>query len=211
MNQWSSEAESKLSLAYSIIVGQVAEHSCFSKAEADNLKDSGARIARGLMEMIWPRQEIVYHVNKALNTAFPVTGNPHPIIVGPIVTHGLCPHHFLPIISRVVLAYEPTGDVLGLSKIPRIVDALARRAVVQEQYTTDIAEVFSRGKLDEVPLAKAISPNVAVNVRAVHHCMICRGVKGEALTETEVVRGSFEDPNKRPYGMFSRFLLKDRE
>lgn len=197
--------------AYSTLAFTIGRVSALSDAEIENLRGSGPRIARGLSEMVWPREKIIAEVKKALDTKFPVsrafTDMPQPIVVKPVDTHSLCPHHLLPIVNTVTVAYVPHTHVLGLSKFPRILDALARRAVVQEQYTQDIRQALETGKVGDHQLGEPLSKAVAVNVRAAHHCMICRGVKGRALTETEEVSGEFQVATGRWYQMFSRSLL----
>jgi GTP cyclohydrolase I len=203
----------ELTAAYEVIIEQLFASS-MSTAEVDNLKDSAERAARGLTEMMWPGSKIISEVTKALGTAFPVSDAAStldkwqtPVFVGPIETHSLCPHHLLPIINRVHVGYVPAAQVIGLSKLPRIVDALARRAVVQEQYTQDIVDVLTTGQLAGRALAvQPLAGSVAVSVNAVHHCMTCRGVKGNARTLTEVVTGSFQHTNMHLYQTFSRFV-----
>lgn len=203
---------SKLSIltrAYGLIV-DVALDSCLSDAEVENLRDSASRIAKGVLEMVWSEQQIREAVVAAMDTIFPLAeppqANGQPIIVGPVDTHSLCPHHLLPIVNTVIIGYVNEGRVLGLSKIPRVVDALAHRAVVQEQYTLDMLNLLTKGKLGHASVCTPLTNSVAVNVRAVHHCMICRGVKGRAVTETEELSGVFAEPGSRQYQMFSRFL-----
>ena len=201
----------KLEEAYTTICYHLARRGAASQAEIDNLKDSGPRIARGLLEMVWTSEEVRQELKAALETLFPVqrqlSASARPIMVGPIDTHSLCPHHLLPIVNVVSIGYVPEEQVLGLSKIPRIAIALAHRAVVQEQYTADIARVLTTGYYGAYRIVeKPLSSSVAVNVRAVHHCMICRGVRGRALTESEELTGTFRSPVSTEYQMFSRFL-----
>lgn len=203
--------------SYTRIMDAVAAHGSLTVAERENLKDSGPRVARGVLEMLWSVDQIHSEVYKALRTMFPVnsSGSSSPVVVGPIETFSLCPHHFLPIVNRVVLGYIPSNNVIGLSKLPRIADALSRRAVVQEQLTSDIAQVLTTGKLwtgeagEYHVYGPALSPNVAVNVRAVHHCMVCRGVRGRSLTETQALHGDFNTGVGSALSMFTRFV--DRE
>lgn len=197
--------------AYQTIIN-VLMASALSDAERDNLRESAPRIARGLQEMVWSPTQIKSEVVKAMDTIFPLAeppqANGQPIIVGPVDTHSLCPHHLLPIINTVVIAYMNEGRVLGLSKIPRVVDALSHRAVVQEQYTLDLLNLLVKGTLGPSVVCTPLTTSAAVNVRAVHHCMICRGVKGHAVTETEELSGVFANEGSRQYQMFSRFLSR---
>jgi GTP cyclohydrolase I len=112
------------------------------------------------------------------------------VVVKDIDFYSLCEHHMLPFYGRAHVAYIPNGKVVGLSKIPRIVDMFARRLQVQERMTQQIANF-----IDEV-----LQPyGVAVVVEGVHMCMMMRGVKkANASMVTSAVLGTFkEDPKTR--------------
>lgn len=105
------------------------------------------------------------------------------VIVRDIEFYSLCEHHMLPFIGRVHVAYIPNGKVLGLSKIPRIVDMYARRLQVQERLTRQIAD-FLRDLLKP--------QGVAVVVEAMHLCSMMRGVKKhDARMTTSAMHGAF--------------------
>jgi GTP cyclohydrolase I len=105
------------------------------------------------------------------------------VIVRDIEFYSLCEHHMLPFIGRAHVAYIPDGKVLGLSKIPRIVDMYARRLQVQERMTRQIAD-FLRDLLKP--------QGVAVVVEALHLCMMMRGVKkNDARMTTSAMHGAF--------------------
>jgi len=105
------------------------------------------------------------------------------VIVRDIEVYSLCEHHLLPFFGRAHVAYIPDGRVIGLSKLPRIVDIFARRLQVQERLTTQVADA-----VDE-----ALSPlGVAVVIEAAHLCMMMRGVqKQNSQTLTSSMRGVF--------------------
>jgi GTP cyclohydrolase I len=95
----------------------------------------------------------------------------------------MCEHHLLPIIGRAHVAYIPNGKVVGLSKIPRMVDVFARRLQIQEQLTEQIAKA-----IDDVIAPKG----VGVVIQARHMCMEMRGVeKTHSNTTTSALRGMF--------------------
>jgi len=105
------------------------------------------------------------------------------VIVRDIEFYSLCEHHLLPFMGRVHVAYIPEGKVLGLSKIPRIVDMFSRRLQVQERMTRQIAD-FIRDLLHP--------QGVAVVVEGLHLCMMMRGVrKHNARMTTSAMHGAF--------------------
>ena len=112
------------------------------------------------------------------------------IMVRDIELYSLCEHHMLPFFGKAHVAYIPNGKIVGLSKIPRIVDVYARRLQVQERLTEQIAE----------GLCRVLKPSgVGVVVEAYHLCMMMRGVeKQNSKTITSSLRGAFrEDPKTR--------------
>ena len=112
------------------------------------------------------------------------------IMVRDIELYSLCEHHLLPFFGKAHVAYIPNGKIVGLSKIPRIVDVYARRLQVQERLTEQIAE----------GLCRVLNPSgVGVVIEAYHLCMMMRGVeKQNSKTITSALRGAFrEDPKTR--------------
>ncbi len=110
------------------------------------------------------------------------------VIVKDIEMFSLCEHHVLPFFGKVHVAYIPHGKVIGLSKIPRIVDAFARRLQIQERLTVQIAETIQR----------AIQPQgVGVVIEARHLCVMMRGVeKQHSSAVTSHMLGSFRNEDK---------------
>ncbi len=123
-----------------------------------------------------------------INSALFTSSNDEMVVVKDIEFYSMCEHHMLPIIGKVHVAYIPDGKVVGLSKIPRVVDVFARRLQIQEQLTEQIADAIN----------DAIHPKgVAVVIDARHMCMEMRGVeKICSTTVTSALRGLFKKEKK---------------
>lgn len=130
-----------------------------------------------------------------LNSAMFASSNDEMVLVKDIEFYSTCEHHLLPIIGRAHVAYIPNGKVVGLSKIPRVVDVFARRMQIQEQLTEQIADA----------LMEAVEPKgVAVVIQARHMCMEMRGVEKICSTTTSsALRGLFKKDEKTRSEFFS--------
>ncbi|ADV50742.1 GTP cyclohydrolase I FolE [Cellulophaga sp. E16_2] len=111
------------------------------------------------------------------------------VIIKDIELYSLCEHHMLPFFGKAHIAYIPNGHIVGLSKIPRVVDVFSRRLQVQERLTHDILECLN----------DTLKPKgVAVVIEASHMCMMMRGVqKQNSVTTTSGFRGQFEKQETR--------------
>lgn len=155
--------------------------------ERAGLKDTPKRAAKAMQFLTQGyRQSIDEIVNGAL---FP-SDNDEMILVKNIELYSLCEHHLLPFIGKCHVAYMPNGQIIGLSKIARLVDVHARRLQVQENLTKEIAHTIA-----DVTTAKG----VGVIIEAQHLCMMMRGVeKQNSIMSTSVMLGIFrEDPRTR--------------
>ena len=123
--------------------------------------------------------------DKVLNDALFSVRYDEMVIVRDIEVFSLCEHHLLPFFGRCHVAYLPNRKVIGLSKIPRLVDVFARRLQVQERLTTQIAETI---------MEKVRPRGVGVIIEARHLCMIMRGVeKQNSVAVTSAMLGSFRN------------------
>ncbi len=130
-----------------------------------------------------------------LKSALFTSSNDEMVLLKDIEFYSTCEHHLLPIIGRVHVAYIPNGKVVGLSKIPRVVNVFARRMQIQEQLTEQIADA----------IMSTIEPKgVAVVIQARHMCMEMRGVeKINSTTTSSALRGLFKKDEKTRSEFFS--------
>src|SRR5438309_9042009 len=150
--------------------------------ERDGLRDTPERMERSMQYLTKGYQENPEEI--LLGAMFDVAYD-EMVIVKDIVMFSLCEHHLLPFFGKVHVAYIPQGKVIGLSKVPRLVDVFARRLQVQERLTTQIAEAIME-KLN--PLG------VGVVIEARHLCMIMRGVeKQNSVAVTSAMLGVFRE------------------
>ena len=124
-------------------------------------------------------------VDKLVNDALYNENYNEMVIVKNIDVYSLCEHHMLPFFGKCHIAYLPQGKIIGLSKVPRLIDAYSRRLQVQERLTTEIAQCIQN----------IVKPaGVAVVIDAMHLCMSMRGVeKQNSYTTTSSMLGCFKD------------------
>jgi GTP cyclohydrolase I len=155
--------------------------------EDQSLKDTPSRVAKMYVNEIFSG---LNPVNKPKITLFDNKYNYSQMLVEKnIKVHSYCEHHFVPIIGKAHVAYISSGNVVGLSKINRIVDYFARRPQVQERLTEQIAEELKKALKTE---------DVAVMIEADHMCVTMRGIKDESSsTTTSSFHGKFLEQNTR--------------
>jgi GTP cyclohydrolase I len=142
------------------------------------------------------KQSVEEVVNEAL---FPSQSS-EMILVQDVEMYSLCEHHLLPFIGKCHVAYIPTGKVLGLSKVARIVDVFARRLQIQESLTTQVAETIM-----DVTNAQG----VGVIIEAQHMCMMMRGVeKQNSVMKTSAMLGTFRSEQKTRDEFLSLLQMK---
>jgi GTP cyclohydrolase I len=154
--------------------------------ERHGLERTPERVARA-----WADLTRGYHTNleELVNGAIFAEQYDEMVVVKHIRFFSLCEHHLLPFYGVASVAYIPDGRVIGLSKLPRIVEMFARRLQVQERLTQQIAET----------IGEILKPKgVAVVMEAYHMCMMMRGVeKEDCLTTTSAMLGAFKHPQTR--------------
>lgn len=169
--------------------------------EREGIKDTPQRVARMYAEvfegMNYSNEEIADMFSKSFEV--PSKSEEDMVVVKDIEVFSYCEHHLaLMYDMKVTVAYIPRGRVIGLSKIARIADMVAKRLQLQERIGTDIAEVIS--------LATG-SPDVAVYIEGNHSCMTARGIKKpSAKTVTTTFRGRFETEMELQNKLF--FMIK---
>ena len=155
--------------------------------DREGLQRTPLRVAKSLAELT---QGMTQSVDEVIGQGVFHEDCSEMVLVKDIEFYSLCEHHMLPFYGRVHVGYIPNGRIIGLSKIPRIVDVFARRLQVQERMTVQIAEA----------LQDALDPKgVGVVADARHLCMMMRGVqKQNSSAMTSALRGCFQrDPKTR--------------
>lgn len=150
--------------------------------DREGLRDTPARAAKAMKYLCHGYDQSVEEI---VNGALFASDNDEMVIVDNIELYSLCEHHLLPFIGKAHVAYIPTGKVLGLSKIARLVDMFARRLQIQENLTRQIADAVQQ---------VTGAAGVAVVIEAQHMCMMMRGVEKQNSTmNTSVMLGAFRE------------------
>ncbi len=149
--------------------------------EREGLRETPDRVARMYAEVFQGlHQDPGIHLKKLFTQKYDEM-----VLIKDIRLVSFCEHHLLPVVGRAHVAYIPNGKVIGLSKIPRVVDVLAKRPQMQERLTEELADLLMR-ELD--------AKGVAVVIEATHSCMTIRGVnKPDSSFVTSAMRGVFKE------------------
>jgi len=167
---------------------------CGVDLQRDDLRDTPKRAAKAMREFLSPQPfEFTTFENAKPNN--------YPVIVSGVRFNTLCEHHILPFFGTATVAYLPSDRIVGLSKLARAVQFVARRLQVQERMTSEVADM----------LEDALKPKgVAVIIDAEHTCMSLRGVKSMgSLTRTAVLRGEFERSGELRRELFDAARAKE--
>jgi len=172
--------DNKLTELYAGIIRDVGED-----PSREGLQKTPERAAKAMQYLT---RGYTQSAEEVVNNAIFESENNQMILVKDIELYSLCEHHLLPFIGKCHVAYIPTGKVIGLSKIARIVDMFARRLQIQENLTKQIADT----------LMTAIAPaGVGVIIEAKHLCMMMRGVeKQNSMMTTSMMLGTFRDHDR---------------
>ncbi|TMM57484.1 GTP cyclohydrolase I FolE [Maribacter algarum] len=176
LEEYNLEITDEVKERYSSIIDEIGED-----VEREGLVKTPERAAKAMLFLTQGYQQDAAEILKG---AMFKEDYDDMVIVKGIELYSLCEHHMLPFFGKAHIAYIPNGHIVGLSKIPRIVDVFARRLQVQERLTHDILECIN----------DTLKPKgVAVVIEASHMCMMMRGVqKQNSVTTTSGFRGQFE-------------------
>ncbi len=181
LEQYDNDITDSISSHYKDILENLGED-----PKREGLEKTPERVAKALQYLTHG-----YGLNPAdiLKSALFIEDYDEMVIVKDIEVYSMCEHHMLPFFGKAHIAYIPNGKIVGLSKLPRVVDAFARRLQVQERLTTEI-----RDCIQEVLQPKG----VAVVIEASHMCMQMRGVqKQNSSTTSSSFTGAFEKDSTR--------------
>lgn len=181
LEQYDNDITDSISSHYKDILENLGED-----PKREGLEKTPERVAKALQYLTHG-----YDLNPAdiLKSALFIEDYDEMVIVKDIEVYSMCEHHMLPFFGKAHIAYIPNGKIVGLSKLPRVVDAFARRLQVQERLTTEI-----RDCIQEVLQPKG----VAVVIEASHMCMQMRGVqKQNSSTTSSSFTGAFEKDSTR--------------
>ena len=182
VEHYDEKAISVISDKYKSILGEIGED-----VDREGLIKTPERVAKALAFMTSGMDCVPSDI---LKSAIFTEDNDEMVLVRNIEVFSLCEHHMLPFFGKAHVAYIPNGKIVGLSKIPRIVDAFARRLQVQERLTEQIRDCIN----------ETLAPRgVAVVIEAQHLCMQMRGVEKQGcVTTTSAFTGAFlDDPKTR--------------
>ncbi|MBT8180883.1 MAG: GTP cyclohydrolase I FolE [Eudoraea sp.] len=181
LEEYNIEITNEIKERFSGIIQEIGE-----KVDREGLQKTPERAAKAMMFLTQGYKQDAAAILKS--AMFKESYN-EMVIVKDIELYSLCEHHILPFFGKAHIAYIPNGQIVGLSKLPRIVDVFARRLQVQERLTEQILDCIN----------DTLKPQgVAVVIEAAHMCMMMRGVqKQNSVTTTSGFRGSFEKEETR--------------
>jgi len=178
--------EADVAHAFCRVLGALERYSGISM-DGPNFKETCQRVARSYSEIFAGMFNADEKRKEILSKTFPSKSR-EMITVGPVEVWSMCPHHFLPVHLHIWVAYIPNGKVLGLSKLARLAELVAKKPALQEDTTMEIAQMLHKGLRPK---------GAACYVRGRHLCMEMRGIKKNAVTTTTALQGTFFRPEVR--------------
>lgn len=181
LEEYNIEITNEIKERFSGIIREIGE-----EADREGLAKTPERAAKA---MLFLTQGYKQDASAILKSAIFNESYNEMVIIKDIELYSLCEHHMLPFFGKAHIAYIPDGKIVGLSKLPRIVDVFARRLQVQERLTEQILDCINENLKPQ---------GVAVVIEAAHMCMMMRGVqKQNSVTTTSGFRGTFEKEETR--------------
>ncbi|WP_297793169.1 GTP cyclohydrolase I FolE [uncultured Eudoraea sp.] len=181
LEEYNIEVTNEIKERFSGIIKEIGE-----QADREGLVKTPERAAKA---MLFLTQGYKQDASAILKSAMFNESYNEMVIIKDIELYSLCEHHILPFFGKAHIAYIPDGKIVGLSKLPRIVDVFARRLQVQERLTEQILDCINENLQPQ---------GVAVVIEAAHMCMMMRGIqKQNSVTTTSGFRGSFEKEETR--------------
>lgn len=170
-----------LAKSYKVVLDEIGENS-----SREGLLKTPERVAKAMQYLT---QGYDQNPEKILRSAMFAEAYDQMVLVKDIEVYSMCEHHLLPFFGKAHIAYIPSGHIVGLSKLPRVVDAFARRLQVQERLTTEIRDCIQ----------STLNPKgVAVVIECSHLCMQMRGIqKQNSITTTSAFTGEFLEDSTR--------------
>lgn len=173
-------------LAFQNILASLERHGGINHQD-ENFKDTPARVAKAWGEILSGMFDGEEQLKEILLKVFPSKVS-EMVVQGPIEVWSVCPHHLLPVFLKVWVGYIPDGKVIGLSKLTRIAEIIAKQPALQEDTTWQIAKTLGKG---------LGAKGAACVVKGRHLCMEMRGVKKQAVTTTSELLGVFRESEVR--------------
>ena len=174
MNNYDKQAQIEL------LVKQIMD--VFQLKQTDSIKNTPKRVAKMLVNELFIGLDNSKFPEYTMFKIDDNTKNNEPIVVENISVYSICEHHFLPFIGKATFKYIPNEEIIGLSKIPRIIDFLSRKPQLQERLTSEIFDTFRK---------ILHTDNISIELTCEHLCAKMRGIKDACVMTTKKSGGIF--------------------
>lgn len=195
---------------YTEIINKIHDLGYKDEVDYKNMKDTPKRCAKSLNEFLWSKEDVKEEISKNVEVDFPIEGDPGIVAIDG-VSIGVCPHHLLPVIYQFYVGYLPknSNNIIGMSKLIRIPQILAKRPILQEQYVKDVTSVLHEDE-NKTEFSGFDSAGSFCFVGAVHTCMFTRGVESFSLARESSITGEFHKSALRNevYNLVNTFPAK---